>query len=310
MATVLLNQRICARWQMELKGVEAFVTVAELESMNAAARKLGYAQSTVTMQIKNLERDLKVTLLERSPTGVRLSSEGAAFLPHARAVLAAVAEAHLSVGAHTVSGALALGSMESIVTARLLPMFEFMSHRNPDLQVQLRPSLCSDAIESVIRGDLDAAFVVDDRTVLPGVQAEVLCEEPLVLVGAPGHALAEGDSISIDQIRQARIVGTEPGCAYRDRFEAILTRDGGEIAPIIELGSIDAIRQAVVSMNAVALLPKVSVAEALAAGQLAAIAWEVPFTVRTLVLYSESKRLTPKLTELIGAARKVISETA
>ncbi|NIL87455.1 HTH-type transcriptional regulator GltR [Rhodococcus fascians] len=293
---------------MDLRGLEAFVAVAELSSVTEAARKLGYAQSTVTTQIKNLEKDLRVTLLNRGSTGMKLSSEGLLFLPHARAVLAAISEARQSVRGDELRGPMVLGAMESITSSRILPMFEYLSNMHPGLTVQLRPSLCAEAIEAVGRGDLDAAFVVDDRTTLPGVRTEVLCEEPLALVCGPRHEYAHQAAVTLDEIRATRVVGTEPGCAYRDRFEALLSRPDGEPFPIVELGGVEAIRRALLTIDAVALLPRVTVKDALDAEELIEVAWEVPFTVRTLLLHPESRRVTRKVAELLVAARKVAGE--
>lgn len=294
---------------MDLRNVEAFVTVAEVGSMSGAARKLNYAQSTVTTQVRSLERELQVTLLDRSPTGVTLSTAGEQFLPHARALLAVVDEAQQSVGSGEIKGSLTIGAMESITATRLLPMFEYLHHRHPGLTVQLRPSLCTDAIRAVNRGDLDAAFVVEERTDLPGVDSEVLCDEPLVCVAAPGHPLTVRSDVTLADIAKCVVVGTEPGCAYRDRFAHLLSEPGGEPFSIVELGGIDAIKRALFSMNAVALLPRTSVREELESGEIVVLDWTPPFTVHTLVLYPHSRRPTPKLLAVLDAARKVIADT-
>lgn len=293
---------------MDLRHLEAFVTVAEVSSVSGAARQLGYAQSTVTAHIKSLERDLKVSLFVRSPTGVGLTQAGVTFLPKARNVLFSVADAVASLDAESVSGTLTLGAMESITTARLLPMFEFLKNRNANLDLRLRPRLCAEAIDGLARGELDAAFVVDSRTTVPGVACEVICAEPLVVVAGPDHPLVGAGEVTIEDLRKTRIVGTEPGCAYRDRFELLLADDEGEAFPIIELGSMEAIRRGLVTMRAVALLPRIAVAEALEADDICELAWQVPFQVYTLVLYPDTRHQSARLVELLRAARKVLAE--
>ena len=68
---------------MEIRNVKTFIKVAEIGNFSKAAADLGYAQSTVTMQIQMLERELQVTLFERNGKKVTLSAAGREFLEYA-----------------------------------------------------------------------------------------------------------------------------------------------------------------------------------------------------------------------------------
>ena len=64
---------------MELKNIRTFIKVAELENFTKASQELGYAQSTVTMQIQQLENELHANLFERNGKRIRLSAQGGNF---------------------------------------------------------------------------------------------------------------------------------------------------------------------------------------------------------------------------------------
>ncbi|WP_394827170.1 LysR family transcriptional regulator [Pendulispora albinea] len=78
---------------MSLQQIRYFVAVAEEENVGRAAERLRIAQPALSRQIRNLEAEFGTELFERTSRGMRLSSSGAVFLPHARAILSSVESA-------------------------------------------------------------------------------------------------------------------------------------------------------------------------------------------------------------------------
>jgi len=294
---------------MDTRHLRAFVAVAEKGNFTRAASELAFAQSTVTAQVQSLEREIGVDLFDRLPNSVRLSSAGERFLPYARRILGLTMEARqVSNPGEELSGTLVIGAMESITAYRLLPVFEFMHLRHPGVRLAMRPSLCLETEEAVRSGSFDGGFVVDARTSIPGLESEVLCEEPLVLVASVTHKLVGERDLDLSQLRQCQVVTTEPGCTYRDSFEQLLRTPGAGPFPLLELGSIDAIRRSVSSGMGIALLPRVALASDLEIGNLACLDWQPPFTVYTQLVWRRGQRLLPSLAAVRDTARRVISE--
>jgi DNA-binding transcriptional LysR family regulator len=294
---------------MDTRHLRAFVAVAEKGNFTRAALDLAFAQSTVTAQVQALEREIGVDLFDRLPNGVRLSSAGERFLPYARRILGLTTEARqVSNPGEELSGTLVIGAMESITAYRLLPVFEFMHLRHPGVRLSMRPSLFLETEDAVRSGSFDAGFVVDARTSLAGLDSEVLCEEPLVLVASSTHKLVGERGLDLSQLRQCRVVSTEPGCAYRDAFEQVLRTPGADPFPLLELGTIDAIKRSVSSGMGIALLPRVAIAADLKAGNLVCLDWQPPFTVYTQLVWRRGQRLLPALAAVRDAARRVIDE--
>ncbi|MEU8761137.1 LysR family transcriptional regulator [Streptomyces sp. NPDC048659] len=292
---------------MEPRLLVTFEKVATVLSFTRAAAELAYAQSSVTAQIRALESSLGVELFERLGSRIRLTEAGERLVPYARQLIELTEEARAAVtAAGEPSGTLALGTVESLTSYRLPPLLELFHHRYPGVRLSLRPTL-GDANRRALRdGTYDLGFLLERETVHEGLESEVLGEEPLVLVAAPGHPLAGRAGLTSADLAAAALVGTEPGCAYRDLFEA-------ELRPwspgFLEFGTIEASKRGVAAGLGIALLPRIVVAAELAAGELTALDWEPPFTLFTQIAWRRGKRLPPHARLFVERARRLVAES-
>lgn len=159
---------------LDLDAVAAFVLVAELSSFTLAAEALDATQSAISLRIRRLEEGLGRRLLERTPRRVRLSAEGEAFLPSARALL----EAHRrAVDAFAAPRRrLVIGISHHIVGAELPLILRHMKSHMRDVTLELRVATSRDIFDAFERGGVDAAIVVrhDNRR----LDGDVLFSEP------------------------------------------------------------------------------------------------------------------------------------
>ena len=296
---------------MEHRHLASFVAVAKQLSFTQAAHDLSYAQSTVTGHVQALEKSLGVTLFERLPGRVRLTGAGERLVPYAVNLIELASSAREAVRSDgSLSGELSVGSMESITAYRLLPLIEYMHLRHPGIGLTMRPSLCAETAEALRNGSYDCGFVIAGSGRFPGLQSRLLRTEPLALVASPDHRLAGVQDLTVEALRQERVIATEPGCVYRDLFQRLLTRDGtGEPFPLLELGSTDVIKRGVASGLGIALLPEVTVAEELRAGSLEALDWEAPFRVHTQLLWRDTRQ-DAALGAFVETAAKLMREEA
>lgn len=185
---------------MELRQLQYFVAVAEESGFSRAAERLHIVQSAVSQQIGRLERELGVTLFDRSTRHVRLSAAGERLLPEARAVLAAVDRA-LRVAADVRSGddgVLRLG----VVNApgdRIYRMLSELAAVAPQLQVRLRRLGLADRLAAVRSGELDAALV---RAMPAAPELELLpaWTDPLYVALPADHRLAAEPTLRLEQL--------------------------------------------------------------------------------------------------------------
>jgi DNA-binding transcriptional LysR family regulator len=189
---------------MELRHLRYFVAVAEELHFTRAADRLNMSQPPLSQRIMELERELQVTLLERTRRRVELTAVGKHFLETAREVLArldASVEAARQI-ARNETGQLVIG-WEPLVELGAAPrVVQEVLRQHPELRIQVRTLATTDLLKALHAGGIDAAFMSppereDDLTV------HVLAREPLLAVLPDGHRLANCASI------RAREIATE-----------------------------------------------------------------------------------------------------
>lgn len=157
---------------LDIDDVAAFVQAAELASFTKAARLLGTAQSLVSTRVKRLETRLGHVLLQRHPRLVRLTPEGERFLPAARALLEAQAQA-VAIFSEPRER-VAIGLSEQAVGADIATVLSRLARRDPGLSIDLRIERSQALEDAFERGELDAVIV---RRVQPERTGEVLRED-------------------------------------------------------------------------------------------------------------------------------------
>jgi DNA-binding transcriptional LysR family regulator len=281
---------------MEMRQLVTFRKVAQMLSFTQAATELSYAQSSVTAHVKALEATLGVALFERTMGRVRLTPAGERLVLFADRIIDLAGEAKLAVcESDQPTGTVVVGTTESIASYRLAPVLELLHHRFPRLRITLRPSRTAEIRDALRQGLLDVGFLMDAETEHRGLTSIVLREEDLVVVAAPDHPLADRTQVTLDDLRQTKILATEPGCTYRDLFEAELNEGYESEVRLLEFGTIEAIKRMAANGLGATLLPRFTVANELAAKALVPLAWPVPFTVFTQLAWHQEKWMSGAL---------------
>jgi DNA-binding transcriptional LysR family regulator len=174
---------------MELRQLEYFVVVAETLHFGRAAELLHIGQPAVSQQISRLERELGVTLFDRSPRTVRLSQAGLRLLPPARAALIAVERARAAAVETTGSRVCLRLGTSSGLGARLERVLDELDAAAPHLDVELVGASTRVRLDRVRSGGLDAAFVRGLRSAR-GLQVAQVWEDPLMAAVPITHELA------------------------------------------------------------------------------------------------------------------------
>ncbi|MFE7131728.1 LysR family transcriptional regulator [Streptomyces sp. NPDC057638] len=295
---------------METPQLDAFVAVVDIGSFTRAAARLNLSQPTITSRVKSLEQGLGVTLLERLPSGVRPTPAGHQLLPYAREIISLTGRArHAITSDGQPHGSVEVGTVESLTSYRLLPMVEYLYRRFPKIQVSLHAGAGTDAVAAVRDGRLDCAFVVGPPEEHEGLDTEVLCPEPMVLVAHPDHLLSDRGRISGDDLRSTPIIRADSRAGYQIQFERALgLGDEPDRPRVFELDSIDAAKRMVALGMGVAFIPLVSVERELAEGTLATIDWVPPFETWTQVVRRRTPTPNAALEALVSAAVEVAAE--
>ncbi len=184
--------------RLDLRVVEYFVAVAEELHFGRAAERLHIAQPSLSQQIRRLEQQLGVTLLERNSRNVRLTEAGRVFLREGRRVLA---QAQRVINAARAAGAelLTVGFYGSAGRALLQTVLTTFHDRRPTTQVSVREILFG-SIDEILDGKVDLAFT----RLMPGqteLEVEIIATEPRLVALASRHPLASRRTLTFADLR-------------------------------------------------------------------------------------------------------------
>ena len=176
---------------MELRQLKTFRAVAERRSFTRAGRDLHLAQSSVSAQIQALEEDLGVRLFDRIGKRVLLTEAGEKLLRYAARMeqMAQEMRSELASADH-LSGALTIRMPETVAAEYMPEAVERFHAAHPLAELQFINCDDEQLREELNSGRIDLAFLLVDGVHLQHVAVTMLKPEPLVLVAAPGHALA------------------------------------------------------------------------------------------------------------------------
>ncbi|MFG3345891.1 LysR family transcriptional regulator [Streptomyces sp. NPDC048018] len=213
---------------MDLDAVRTVVATADAGSFHLAAVDLSITQQAVSKRIASLEKDLGVRLFTRTPRGARLTLDGQAFLPHARALLAAADRAVASVR----PGRRAL--RVDVIGSRLAPsaLLRDFHRAHPDTELDVVHLFdVAEAHAALLAGTIDASFRAAPAPGHPlpeGILAERVHDEPHDLLTGPAHALAGAASLTPERLVGHRIwiPGIVPGTEWAAYYEDLAAAFG------------------------------------------------------------------------------------
>lgn len=223
--------------------VAAFYETVRHGSITAAARHLSISQPTVTARIQQLEKHYGVELFHRRGSRVELTQTGAALMP----LIDKLMESELAIDCALRDGrALDTGSFRLGTTGPyyILPAVAAFRRRYPNVQIGIEVGNSKEVLDALVEYRVDVA-VSSNRVDDPALARHRIASDSLVLVVNPAHALAQRRSTDLGVLAHGTLLLREPGSRTRDATEAALKRRGVEPAAIIEIGSREAICEAI-----------------------------------------------------------------
>jgi LysR family transcriptional regulator, hca operon transcriptional activator len=242
---------------MELRHLRYFVAVAETGSLTLAAEKrLHTAQPSLSRQIRDLEREVGVQLLNRSPQGTELTAAGQAFLDHARLSLAQ-ADAAAEAARRAAQPERAIFSLGFLTGQELdwLPHAPgILRDELPKIEIRVSSGFSTDLADDLERGKLDIAFMRTEPK--PDLEYKLVRKEPLVVILPSDHPLTGNQAIDPRDLPDETFVGiSDVAPVLRSAIKDYLTQSGVEIVPTLEVDNYAMAMSLVTSKRGMALLP-------------------------------------------------------
>lgn len=295
---------------MDIHVLNTFVTVCECSGFSAAAQKLGYTQSTVSSQVRQLETELDTVLFDRFYHRIALTADGAAVLQSARGIL----DAHKKMlealkKTEAVAGDIRLAMSSSICSRYFRENFLAFRERYPGINLVVIESGTEHMFDMLRRNEADLVFTLDSHI----YQSEfVICaerEEKVHFVAASGHPLTKRGTLSLCEVTGADFVLTERGMSYRRLLAERLAERSLEIRPVLEIGNPLQICSIVAASGLLSFLPDFITQNDIREGRLEVLPVEdCVTTVWTQLLIHRNKWRSPALNAFVEFYRGIISE--
>ena len=240
----------------QLRYLEA---LARTRHFGRAARACAVSQPALSMQIKDLEDELKLKLVERRKSGIGLTDKGQEIAGRARTILALVQDLvdYAKGQEGTLTGVLNMGAIPSIAPYLLPAALPALQARFPDLSLRLRETVTETLVRELVSGYLDVILValpIDD----PAVETHFLFDDAFILAtkATPGNAGVE--SATQDMLAQDRLLLLEEGHCLREQALSFCHLMAPDLRQSFGASSLATIMQMVASGYGITLLPEMA----------------------------------------------------
>ncbi|MFI7497996.1 LysR family transcriptional regulator [Streptomyces sp. NPDC049687] len=246
---------------MELRQVRYVLALAEECHFGRAAQRLHVAQSALSQQLKQLERELGTTLFTRSTRRVELSEAGRHLVTYSRSILAEVerAEEQMALLAAGRAGRVSIGFVGTATYDVLPQIARTVRARLPDVALELRGELLNpELVEGLGNGTYDLALLRSDTLTDDAVDFTALRSERLVAALPAGHRLAGRSRIPLAELAGESFVvhPSRDRSSMHGRVLAACARAGFTPSPLIEVGETSTLVVFVAAGHGVALVPE------------------------------------------------------
>ena len=254
---------------MDIKALSIFMEVAEQGSFTKAGEKLGYSQPTISFQIKQLEKELEVSLFDRIGHTVSLTDAGRDALRYAQQICHLSREMLLDTAGHREpAGVLRLGMPDSLCEPLIAGHFYAFHKHYPKIALQICTGDTEHLLSFLDHNEADLILTLDDHLYNPSY---VIVDEEAIdvhFVVSPENDLVQKDTVTIEELMQYPFLLTEKGMSYRRLLDERLARASMEIRPVLETGRADLICTLAEENAGVGFLPDYVTADSVRKGKL------------------------------------------
>lgn len=241
---------------MEIRNLITFVHVAELNSFTKAAQSLGYSQSTISFQIKQLETELDCMLFERINHTISLTEKGREVLAYAQQIRHLTDEFKQNLSnANEISGHVHIVTPDSICEMMMTANYPDFYKHYPNITLKFSTADTDDMFRILDHNEADVIFTLDSHIYR---QDYIIAKEERIsthFVTSPFSPFATKKDLSIEEIVDHPFILTEKKMGYRRVFDETLAKRSLYIQPVLEIGRTDLITTSLENGVGISFLP-------------------------------------------------------
>lgn len=244
---------------MELRQLRYLVALADERHFTRAAAREHVAQPALSQQIRRLERELGLVLVERTTRRVALTDAGVRFVERARRALAELetGQAELQALAGVLIGRVRIGAIQALGPLDLPLLLAKFHERHPGVELAVREEPSETLATMVQQGSLDMAFLsAGEQASPPKLALRRLATEELVALLPAAHGLASRKRLRIVELRNEQFIGYREGATIRQVLLSAASDAGFQPWFAFESNEVPRIRALVARGLGVAVLPR------------------------------------------------------
>jgi DNA-binding transcriptional LysR family regulator len=294
---------------MDLRQLRYLVALAEERHFTRAAAREHIAQPALSQQIRRLEDEVGVALVERTTRSVSITDAGNLLVARARRVIAEVdaADAELLALRGMERGRVTVGTMHTMGPIDISLVLATFHQRHPAIELTVREESSEELAEMLRYDELDLAFLsVTERVERHGLGLHQLVAEELVVVLPTDHRLARRRRLPMSELRDEEFISYRPGARLRELLLTAGHQAGFEPRIKLESNESERIRRLVARGMGVAILPR---SDATAPGtEVSVAALTDPPLARDITLaWRQGRRHPPAVAEFLTLARSAFA---
>ena len=286
---------------MELRNLITFIHVAELGSFTKAAEQLGYSQSTVSFQIKQLEDELGCLLFERINHTITLTERGHELVSYAHSIRTLTEDFKENLNKdEAYSGHIHIVTPDSICEEMITSHYIDFHEKYPSISVRFSTGDTSHMLEMLDHNEADAIITLDQK--MYNKDYVIAKEEPLSMhfVANARSRFAVVKNLSVRDLVNEQFILTEYGQGYRKVFVRELAKKALEITPALEIVRTDIITSVLTEHDMISFLPDFVTKDLVAEGKLCYLnICDVNIEIWKQLIYHKNKWLSRSLKAFI-----------
>lgn len=286
---------------MDIRNLRTFIYVSELNSFTKAAAALGYSQSTVSFQIRQLESELKAQLFDRINHTVVLTERGREVLKYAHQISRLARELEENIQEEkAVRGHVRLALADSLCDSLLCEGFPDFRKQYPQVTLKIIPAGTEEMFRLLNHNEADAILTLDNH--IYNADYVIVREEQVGVhfVAGPHSPLGRQKQVQLEELICQPFILTEKGMSYRRLMDERLAELSLEIQPVLEVGSVRLICSLVEQGAGLTFLPDFVTERAVREGRLLRLnVKEIDIAVWKQLLYHRNKWVSSQMESLL-----------
>jgi len=257
---------------MNLHHLRLFAAVVNHGGFTKAAASLRLSQPAISKSLNELERQLNLSLIDRSARSIKLTDAGHTLYARARELFGVewIAEQELREIRGLKRGVLRIASSTTIATYMLPPFLGRFHLRHPGIRIRASSANTRTVLRMLLESRVDVALV-EGPVSHPQVEVHPWRDDELVVISHPDHELLSRSDVDVAMLVREQFIVREPGSGTRDVSARALALHGARLTNTIRVGGTEAIKQAVAAGLGFAIVSRAAAADQLSLGKLAVL---------------------------------------